>query len=66
MNHDFRKPIFTRNDDQSEIDVSVVVWDERMGGVSIKFANSNESVLVDAADWERIKAAVDLELNRVA
>jgi len=66
MKHDFRKPVFVRNDDENELDVSVVVWDQRLGGISIKFASSDGIVLVDAADWYRIKKAVDIELEKVA
>lgn len=67
MAHDFRKPVFVRNDDQSHVEVSAVVWNEQPeAGISIKFTNGNgESVLVDSADWQRIKAAVDAELNRL-
>ena len=66
FNHQFRDPIFVRNDEKSEIKISTVVW-AFDGGVSVKFTNgSGESVLVDADDWQQIVAAVDLELGRVS
>lgn len=65
---DFRKPFFVRNDNESELAVSLVLWNDDNSKVaaSIRLVNGEgNGVLVDVADWQRIKSAVDKELNLV-
>lgn len=66
----FRPEIFVRNDFENELKISVVEWNDERSEVkaSIKFSNGvlGGSVLVDIADWERIKKAIDKEINAIS
>lgn len=64
--NEFRDPVFVRSDDTTEIKASVVVWGKRMGGVSVRLQGSDESVLINAADWPTLVACVNRELERVS
>lgn len=64
--NEFRDPVFVREDDTTTIKASVVVWNEDMGGVSVRLQGSNESVLVNAEDWFTLVSCVNRELDRVS
>lgn len=61
----FRDPVFVRKDDTTEIEASVVEWGGNIGGISIRFAGSDSSVLINAEDWPAIVSCIERELNRV-
>lgn len=64
--NEFRDPVFVRDDDTTTIKASVVVWGERMGGVSVRLQGMNESVLINAEDWPKLVGCVNRELDRVS
>ncbi len=64
--NEFRAPVFVREDDSTTIRASVVVWGDEGLGVSVRLQGSNESVLVNAADWATLVGCVNRELERVS
>ncbi len=63
--HDFREPVFVRDDDTITVRASVVVWGERLGGVSVRIEGMGGSVLINAADWPLLVGCVNQELALV-
>lgn len=64
--HKFHPPVFVRSDDTTTIEASLIEWDYTDGDrISIKLANSNESILINSEDWAAIKSTVDYALNQL-
>lgn len=63
----FNDPVFVRSDDTTTIKASVVEWnDADLGTLSVRLQGSDQSVLINVADWATLVGCVNREIERLS